>query len=37
MYKAGARKVGNVVSKGEMWIESNIKIADRGIGCEGKR
>ena len=35
--EAGARKVGDVIRKGEMLIKSYAKIADRGIRGEGKR
>jgi hypothetical protein len=37
VHEAGAREVGDVIREGEMWIESNTKIADRGIRGEGKR
>ena len=37
VHEAGAREVGEVIREGEMWIESNTKIADRGVGGEGKR
>jgi len=37
VHEAGAREVGYVVREGEMWIKGYTKIADRGIGGEGKR
>ena len=37
VHEAGARKVGDVIREGEMWIESYTKIADRGVGGKGKR
>lgn len=32
-----ARDSGVVDREGEMWITSNTKIADKDIGCYGKR
>ena len=37
VHEAGAREVGDVIREGEMCIKSNTKIADRGVGGEGKR
>jgi len=34
VHEAGAGEVGDVVGEREMRIESNTKIADRGIRCE---
>lgn len=37
VHEAEEREVGDVVRNGEVWIKSNTKIAERGIGGEGKR
>jgi hypothetical protein len=37
VHETGAREVGDEAREKEMWIKSNAKIVDRGVGDESKR